>query len=230
MGQAVVDLAPPEEGSREVTVHLTPGEDATLERLHSTTGLGTITLRLSVALNLQEAEDSAVGTFMTGVLRSPSRCPSKVSFSKPVERSGVVRVVVVQARGLLPPPATDTVTSYCKVQLGGRTLTTSTISSFSPQWKQGFSLPWHEGRDDFVEVSVVTGGEREGIKLGRASIDLRMLEREETHQLWLHLGERQGAPTSTLLGLPREGSLQVLATITGATSQSELPGIQNKVF
>lgn len=141
--------------------------------------LGSVTLRLNVMVIVAEEEVQEVEmkhkkvSTVKNLMSSMQRSLSRVSFSNlPCSsRTGVVHCVLVQARGLRPPKASHAVTSLCKLVLGGSKHKTKAVCSFNPKWQEGFSMPWREGQDDFVEITVVgcagqkDAGER--VKLGR---------------------------------------------------------------
>ena len=60
----------------------------------------------------------------------------------------------------------------------------------------------------------------------RASINLRELAREETHELWLQLQDRPGScpgsDDSAVLGVEQEGQIHLLVTVSGGPEQTRL--------
>ena len=238
--------------SKEVCLALGPGTDRHLKRMvEKGQSLGSVLLRLEVMVidadeEVEEVEVkhkkvSAVKSFMSSMQRSPSR----VSFSNGAisNRTGVVHIVVVQARGLVPPRARDAVTSLCKLVLGGRKHKTRAVCSFNPKWQEGFSMSWHQGQDDFVEITVLgCAGEKDAgervnlgrwvgleelcyITLFRASIDLKHLKRERTHNLWLPMKDRlQGDTFQHLLTSSRLGDLPPRVGDSPASAQCPLGG------
>jgi len=163
LGEALLSLPLPGEASEELCLPLKSGECTVLQRKEQDGGLGTVTLR--VGLTELSEEDSAVGNFISSVQGSPIKDPRKISFPpvtrRGAERTGVVHVVVVQASGLIPPSGATTVTSKCRLNLGKRRVTTETICSFHPKWRQGFNFSWFEGVDDFLEVTIVDKGDKD---------------------------------------------------------------------
>ena len=138
----------------------------------------------------------------------PSKLKDSVSSSDP---SGMVHIVMVQARGLIPFDVQNTINLFCKVSLGSGDRKTKIIpDSLNPKWRQAFVIPWFKGQDDFVEMFIhdsKDGGE-ESNQVGRcvlelenlvfvsvtpcfrAFINLRELKQDMTHNLWIPIKDR----------------------------------------
>ena len=80
------------------------------------------------------------------------------------EPTGIVHIVLVQARGLIPSDPRDNINAFCKVSLGSKKKKTKIIpKSLNPKWREGVDLPWFKGQDDFIEIFIhdyKDGGEK----------------------------------------------------------------------
>ena len=90
--------------------------------------------------------------------------------TSPSDPFGMVHIVMVQAKRLIPSDVGNTINSFCKVSLGsGNRKTKIILDSLKPKWRQGFVIPWYKGQDDYIEMFIhdsKTGGE-ESDQVGR---------------------------------------------------------------
>ena len=238
MGEAQLDLNTVGiNRSEEFNLSLRPGTDEKLakkaEKKHK--GLGVIIIRVSVHdVSDEDTDDvSAVKSFIESVSNRRSSRSFSTSHSDP-EPTGMVHMVLVQAIGLIPSHSGDTVSASCKIVLGKKKRKTKIVhDSLNPKWREGIDLPWFQGQDDFIEIFIhdnKDGGEKSDT-VGRAFLNLRELEPEVSHNLWLRMldrGEEHHSVNKDYLNIEREGELHVIVTIS-ATMEDTMQVAKNKM-
>jgi len=142
----------------------------------------------------------------------------------------MVHLVLVQAVGLIPSDPGDTINASCKVVLGKKKRKTKIVhDSLNPKWREGIDLPWFKGQDDYIEMFIhdnKDGGEKSDT-VGRAFLNLRELEPEVSHNLWLQMRDRGEGENShvsqseSYLHIEREGELHVIVTISATSDIQE---------
>ena len=136
---------------------------------------------------------------------------SQKDAGKNLKMTGMVHVLVVQARGVMAMDGGTSSDPYCKITLGKEKVKTKTLNNtLNPKWREAFDLNWYEELDDFIDIAMFdhdVGGKDD--RMGRVEIDLRDLTREVSHTLWRPIKDG-------------EGTLNVIITIT-ATSKADSP-------
>lgn len=238
MGQAQLDLAEiASNRSEEFTLHLAPGGDEKLARKaeKKQKSLGLIIVRVSTHGGSSDPaeDDSAVKCFIETVSNTSRKSSKSYSLETDIsEPTGIVHMVLVQARGIIPSHPGDSVNAFCKISLGSKKKKTKIVSeSLNPKWREGVDLPWFKGQDDFIEIFIhdhKDGGEKSD-QVGRAFLNLRELEPEVSHNVWVPIKDRlEGNYTfdaqesvlladasESLLDIEREGELNMIVTISG---------------
>lgn len=236
MGEAHLDLtALGINRSEEVSLQLSAGDDDKLarkaEKKHKSLGL--IIVRVcttKVQDGSIEKLDFFTETLGTSSMKASMPFSSLMSNStSPSDPFGMVHIVMVQAKRLIPSDVGNTINSFCKVSLGsGNRKTKIILDSLNPKWRQGFVIPWYKGQDDYIEMFIhdsKTGGE-ESDQVGRSFINLRELKQEISHNLWLPIKDSSGSRmptnnTDNLLNIEKEGELNAIVTISGLSDIKE---------
>ncbi|XP_023320595.1 multiple C2 and transmembrane domain-containing protein isoform X2 [Eurytemora carolleeae] len=136
--------------------------------------------------------------------------------SKDFKATGVVHVVLVQARSVKAMDHGNSSDPYCKVSLGKEKRKSRVCSStLNPKWREALDFYWFEEFTDFLEIQVWDQdvGEKDDY-MGRVDIDLRELRHEVSHNLWREIQEG-------------EGSLNVIITISGTSKKSSPSNLDN---
>ena len=130
--------------------------------------------------------------------------------------TGIVHVLLVQARGVMAMDGGTSSDPYCKITLGKEKAKTKILNNtLNPKWREAFDLNWYEELDDFIDIAMFdhdVGGKDD--RMGRVEIDLRDLTREVSHNLWRPIKDG-------------EGSLNVIITITGTTKSDSPSNLSN---
>jgi len=241
MGECELDLSSVKKNtSEEFTLYLKPGDDAKLIKKVEVKNknLGYIIVRAARSDTVDEEADSAVRSFIENVSNSPKK--SSRAFSSDMSKpTGLVHIVLVQARGLIPLAAGDTINAFCKVSLGSKKSKSNIYhDSLNPKWREGVNLPWFRGQDDFVEIFIhdfKQGKDKTEQQVGRAFINLRELELERSHNMWVPIKDRLegavsldshdsgifGETNDSFLNIEREGELNIIVTISGLVETGE---------
>merc|ERR1712142_351383 len=170
MGQAEFDLTACElHKSQEITLHLGDADDEDLIRKNKKKKtLGYIIARLVLSPMTKEEYNE--------VLRSQKDGKG----GKQLRLTGVVHVLLVQARSVIAMDGGTSSDPYCKVTLGKEKAKTKVINnSLNPKWREAIDLFWYEELDDTLHITLLdhdVGGKDD--KMGRVAIDLRDLTRE----------------------------------------------------
>ena len=136
--------------------------------------------------------------------------------AKAAEVTGVVHVLLVQARGVSAMDGGTSSDPYCKVSLGKEKARTKVINNtLNPKWREAMDLFWYEELDDFIDIALFdhdVGGKDD--RMGRVAIDLRELTKEVSHNLWRPIKDG-------------EGELNVIITISGTTKSDSPSNLSN---
>ena len=134
------------------------------------------------------------------------RSPRDVKGAKAAEVTGVVHVLLVQARGVSAMDGGTSSDPYCKVSLGKEKARTKVINNtLNPKWREAIDLFWYEELDAIIDIALYdhdVGGKDD--RMGRVAIDLRELTKEVSHNLWRPIKDG-------------EGMLNVIITVSGTT-------------
>jgi len=206
MGLAEFDLAGCDlDKSYELTLHLEDGDDDDLiKKNKKKKTLGYIVVRLVLSPLTKEEYNE--------ILRSQKDGKA----GKNLKVTGVVHVLLVQARGVLAMDGGTSSDPYCKVTLGKEKHRSKTINNtLNPKWREGMDLNWYEELDDFIDIALFDHDEvGKDDRMGRVEIDLRELSREVSHNLWRPIKEG-------------EGQLNVIITISGTTKANSPSNLAN---
>ena len=194
MGRAMFDLTSLDlNKTQEVTLHLDDGGDEDLIRKNKKKkSLGHIVVRMVLSTLTKEEYNE--------ILRSQKDA------GKNLKMTGLVHILLVQARGVLAMDGGTSSDPYCKITLGKEKAKTKILNNtLNPKWREAFDLNWYEELDDFIDIAMFdhdVGGKDD--RMGRVEIDLRELTREVSHNLWRPIKDG-------------EGSLNIIITITATT-------------
>lgn len=206
MGQADFDLTTCEiKKSNEVTLHLEDGGDEDLIRKNKKRKtLGYIIVRIILSPLTKEEYNE--------ILRSQKDGKG----AKQLRLTGVVHVLLVQARSVIAMDGGTSSDPYCKVTLGKEKAKTKVINNtLNPKWREAMDLFWYEELDDFIDIALFdhdVGGKDD--RMGRVAIDLRELSKEVSHNLWRPIKDG-------------EGMLNVIITISGTTKTDSPSNLSN---
>ena len=135
---------------------------------------------------------------------------------KQLRLTGVVHVLLVQARSVIAMDGGTSSDPYCKVTLGKEKAKTKVINNtLNPKWREAMDLFWYEELDDFIDIALFdhdVGGKDD--RMGRVAIDLRELTKEVSHNLWRPIKDG-------------EGTLNVIITISGTTKSDSPSNLSN---
>ncbi|XP_064074777.1 multiple C2 and transmembrane domain-containing protein isoform X8 [Vanessa tameamea] len=136
--------------------------------------------------------------------------------------SSVVTIVLVEAKNL-PAMDLDSRSSdpYCKFRLGNEKYKSKVVwKTLHPSWLEQFDLHLYDDQEQILEVTVWDKDKQtKDDFLGRCTIDLSILEREKTHNIWQDLEDGNG---QIFLLLTISGTTQS-ETITDLASYRENP-------
>ncbi|XP_077295551.1 multiple C2 domain and transmembrane region protein [Arctopsyche grandis] len=131
--------------------------------------------------------------------------------------SSVVTIVLVEAKGLTAMDQ-DTGSSdpYVKFRLGNEKYKSKVIwRSLNPCWLEQFDLHLYDDQEQLLELTVWDRDKQSKDDfLGRCVIDLSLLEREKTHNIWKNLEDGNG-------------QVFLLLTISGTTSSETITDLTN---
>ncbi|KAL0979782.1 hypothetical protein UPYG_G00189590 [Umbra pygmaea] len=122
---------------------------------------------------------------------------------------GIVSISLIEARSLQPMDANGFSDPYVKFRLGHQKYKSKKIpKTLNPQWREQFDFHLYEEHGGFVDITVwdKDAGKKDDF-MGRCSIDLSQLNKEQTYKLDLPLEEGDGV-------------LVLLVTLTGAAAVS----------
>uniref|UniRef100_A0A8C6UDL2 Multiple C2 and transmembrane domain containing 1 n=1 Tax=Neogobius melanostomus TaxID=47308 RepID=A0A8C6UDL2_9GOBI len=128
---------------------------------------------------------------------------------------GIVSIGLIEGRNLQPMDANDLSDPYVKFKMGQQKYNSKAMpKTLNPQWREQFDFHFNEEHGEYVEITVWDKDVRtKDDFMGRCTIDLSLLSKEETHKLELPLEEG-------------EGMLVLMVTLTASTSSgsnSDLP-------
>ncbi|XP_060927638.1 multiple C2 and transmembrane domain-containing protein 1-like isoform X1 [Limanda limanda] len=107
---------------------------------------------------------------------------------------GIVSISLIEGRGLQPMDANGLSDPYVKFRMGHQKYKSKTIpKTLNPQWREQFDFHLYEEQGGFVDITVwdKDAGKKDDF-MGRCTIDLSQLSKEQTHKLDLPLEENEG--------------------------------------
>uniref|UniRef100_A0A3Q3VW59 C2 domain-containing protein n=1 Tax=Mola mola TaxID=94237 RepID=A0A3Q3VW59_MOLML len=107
---------------------------------------------------------------------------------------GIVSISLIEGRDLQPMDANGLSDPYVKFRMGHQKYKSKTISkTLNPQWREQFDFHLYDEQGGFVDITVwdKDAGKKDDF-LGRCTIDLSLLSKEQTHKVDLALEEGEG--------------------------------------
>ncbi|XP_037831177.1 multiple C2 and transmembrane domain-containing protein 1 isoform X3 [Kryptolebias marmoratus] len=107
---------------------------------------------------------------------------------------GIVSISLIEGRGLQPMDANGLSDPYAKFRMGHQKYKSKTIpKTLNPQWREQFDFHLYEEQGGFVDITVwdKDAGKKDDF-MGRCTVDLSLLSKEQTHKLDLPLEEGEG--------------------------------------
>ncbi|CAL9708204.1 unnamed protein product [Knipowitschia caucasica] len=107
---------------------------------------------------------------------------------------GIVSISLIEGRGLQPMDANGLSDPYAKFRMGHQKYKTKTMpKTLNPQWREQFDFHLYEEQGGYVDVTVwdKDAGKKDDF-MGRCTINLSFLSKEQTHKLELPLEEGEG--------------------------------------
>ncbi|XP_075895241.1 multiple C2 and transmembrane domain-containing protein 1 isoform X3 [Nelusetta ayraudi] len=107
---------------------------------------------------------------------------------------GIVSISLIEGCGLQPMDANGLSDPYVKFRMGHQKYKSKTIpKTLNPQWREQFDFHLYEEQGGFVDITVwdKDAGKKDDF-MGRCTIDLSLLSKEQTHKLDVPLEEGRG--------------------------------------
>lgn len=106
-------------------------------------------------------------------------------------KHAIVSIVLVEAKGLPKPPEDGSShVLYCKIRLGSETYKSKSVNTQKPEWRERFKL--RLGNENMLSVSLWDKGKQKNF-MGSCVLDLSLLEKERTHEIWQLLDDGYGS-------------------------------------
>ncbi|XP_043968838.1 multiple C2 and transmembrane domain-containing protein 1 isoform X4 [Gambusia affinis] len=115
-------------------------------------------------------------------------------YRKPQLWRGIVSVSLIEGRNLQPMDTNGFSDPYVKFRMGHQKYKSKTIpKTLNPQWREQFDFHLYEEQGGHVDITVwdKDAGKKDDF-MGRCTIDLSLLSKEQTHKLDLQLEEGEG--------------------------------------
>ncbi|XP_033974636.1 multiple C2 and transmembrane domain-containing protein 1 isoform X3 [Trematomus bernacchii] len=160
---------------------------------------------LDVTLDLKDPQflEHNLGSLDLGVTLSPKEGDMKDAYQSmrlsDVHRKsqlwrGIVSISLIEGRSLQPMDANGLSDPYIKFRMGHQKYKTKTIpKTLNPQWREQFDFHLYEEQGGYVDITVwdKDAGKKDDF-MGRCTVDLTHLSKEQTHKLELPLEEGEG--------------------------------------
>ncbi|KAM9743667.1 multiple C2 and transmembrane domain-containing protein 1 isoform 2-T2 [Menidia menidia] len=107
---------------------------------------------------------------------------------------GIVSISLIEGRSLQPMDANGLSDPYVKFRMGHQKYKSKTIpKTLNPQWREQFDFHLYEEQGGYVDITVwdKDAGKKDDF-MGRCTIDLSLLSKEQTYKLDLPLEEGDG--------------------------------------
>uniref|UniRef100_A0A3P8WCI0 Multiple C2 and transmembrane domain containing 1 n=1 Tax=Cynoglossus semilaevis TaxID=244447 RepID=A0A3P8WCI0_CYNSE len=107
---------------------------------------------------------------------------------------GIVSISLIEGRGMQPMDANGLSDPYVKFRMGHQKYKSKTMpKTLNPQWREQFDFHMYEEQGGYVDITVwdKDAGKKDDF-MGRCTIDLSLLSKEQTHKLELPLEEGEG--------------------------------------
>uniref|UniRef100_A0A3B5KLY8 Multiple C2 and transmembrane domain containing 1 n=1 Tax=Takifugu rubripes TaxID=31033 RepID=A0A3B5KLY8_TAKRU len=166
------------------------------------------TLELAVTLTPKENMSDAVRNSCQIILNTHSMRLSDVHGKAQLWR-GIVSISLIEGRRLQPMDANGLSDPYAKFRMGHQKYKSKTIAkTLNPQWREQFDFHLYDEQGGVVDITVwdKDAGKKDDF-MGRCTVDLSLLSKEQTHKLELPL---EGG----------EGMLVLLVTLTASAAVS----------
>ncbi|KAM6930284.1 multiple C2 and transmembrane domain-containing protein 1 isoform 4-T4 [Xenentodon cancila] len=160
---------------------------------------------LDVTLDLKDPQypEHNLGSLELAVTLSPKEGDAKDAYQSmrlsDVHRKaqlwrGIVSISLIEGRSLQPMDANGLSDPYVKFRMGHQKYKSKTIpKTLNPQWREQFDFHLYDEQGGYVDITVwdKDAGKKDDF-IGRCTIDLSLLSREQTHKLDLPLEEGEG--------------------------------------
>ncbi|XP_063752805.1 multiple C2 and transmembrane domain-containing protein 1 isoform X2 [Eleginops maclovinus] len=160
---------------------------------------------LDVTLDLKDPQfpEHNLGSLDLGVTLTPKEGDMKDAYQSlrlsDVHRKsqlwrGIVSISLIEGRSLQPMDANGLSDPYIKFRMGHQKYKSKTIpKTLNPQWREQFDFHLYEEQGGYVDITVwdKDAGKKDDF-MGRCTIDLTHLSKEQTHKLELSLEEGEG--------------------------------------
>uniref|UniRef100_A0A3B5JX56 Multiple C2 and transmembrane domain containing 1 n=1 Tax=Takifugu rubripes TaxID=31033 RepID=A0A3B5JX56_TAKRU len=172
---------------------------------------------LDVTLDLKDPQypENDLGTLELAVTLTPKENMSDASMrlsdvhGKAQLWRGIVSISLIEGRRLQPMDANGLSDPYAKFRMGHQKYKSKTIAkTLNPQWREQFDFHLYDEQGGVVDITVwdKDAGKKDDF-MGRCTVDLSLLSKEQTHKLELPL---EGG----------EGMLVLLVTLTASAAVS----------
>ncbi|XP_072244238.1 multiple C2 and transmembrane domain-containing protein 1 isoform X3 [Leuresthes tenuis] len=107
---------------------------------------------------------------------------------------GIVSISLIEGRSLQPMDANGLSDPYVKFRMGHQKYKSKTIpKTLNPQWREQFDFHMYDEQGGYVDITVwdKDAGKKDDF-MGRCTIDLSLLSKEQTYKLDLPLEESEG--------------------------------------
>ncbi|XP_067376825.1 multiple C2 and transmembrane domain-containing protein 1 isoform X6 [Channa argus] len=107
---------------------------------------------------------------------------------------GIVSITLIEGHSLQPMDANGLSDPYVKFRMGHQKYKSKTIpKTLNPQWREQFDFHMYDEQGGFVDITVwdKDAGKKDDF-MGRCSINLSLLSKEQTHKLDVPLEEGEG--------------------------------------
>ncbi|XP_060576164.1 multiple C2 and transmembrane domain-containing protein 1-like isoform X3 [Ruditapes philippinarum] len=205
-------------GSAELNLeNLKPNEPTDLELKLSDKGksdyMGVIKLQVTLVPKSQEDRDQ--------YFKRTVKLTDKESAARKLKMqmwTGVVTIVLVEGRDLIPMDDNGLSDPYVKFKLGNEKYRSKhKYKTLNPRWLEQFDLRLYQGQTSHLEIVMYDHDVGRDDFMGRAVIDLSKLERERTHVIEQQLED--GA-----------GILKLLITISGTSGHETISDLSAYAF
>ncbi|XP_072244239.1 multiple C2 and transmembrane domain-containing protein 1 isoform X4 [Leuresthes tenuis] len=160
---------------------------------------------LDVTLDLKDPQypEHNLGSLELAVTLSPKEGDTKDAYQSmrlsDVHRKaqlwrGIVSISLIEGRSLQPMDANGLSDPYVKFRMGHQKYKSKTIpKTLNPQWREQFDFHMYDEQGGYVDITVwdKDAGKKDDF-MGRCTIDLSLLSKEQTYKLDLPLEESEG--------------------------------------
>ncbi|KAK0427991.1 hypothetical protein QR680_010528 [Steinernema hermaphroditum] len=150
--------------------------------------MGHVNLTVTIVPQTETEKEEFMTKAVRGVIAETQKRPTKVV---QVWQS-VVNVVLVEAKNLMPSANGQPPDPYVKFKLGSEKYKSKVASkTLEPKWLEQFDLHIFDENNQNLEISVCD--KHTNTVIGKKSLDLSKIEREETQETWISLENNAGS-------------------------------------